>query len=148
VEGINAARAVQEDGIFHSVGDVLAAPELTLDSPYLAARRSILQKDSPLYDADYERIPQEIAALLQVNDGRFVIYAFGQSLKPATGSILNSGANFGMCTNYQITAESASRSVVRVDFPLSTNVTLKGLYKFDVRNPHVVVESFHLIPLD
>ncbi len=65
---------------------------------------------------------------------RFVIYAYGQSLRPANHSIVTSGPHFNLCTNYQITAEVAARAVVRVDGAPT--------------NSHVVVESFNFLPPD
>jgi hypothetical protein len=149
VEGINAARAAQPGGRFHRMADVLAAPELTVDSPYLALRKQYPQIESTLFDADFERIPQQIMSLLKLGDTRFIIYSYGQSLKPAANSILTSGAYFGMCTNYQITAEAASRAVVRVEFePLSNDPEDPNFEKPNVLRPHLVVESYNLIPAD
>jgi hypothetical protein len=89
----------------------------------------------------YERIPQQIMSLLRLGQTRFVIYSYGQTLRPAPNSIVtSSGQFFGLCTNYQITAEVATRAVVRVDnapTPLNTNAT-----------PHIVIESFNILPPD
>ena len=90
-------------------------------------------------DEVYERIPQQIMGLLRTGDQpRFLIYSYGQTLKPAAKSVIpNSifGNQFvGLCTNYQITAEVATRAVVRID----------GAPK----NPHMVVESFNVLPPD
>jgi hypothetical protein len=43
---------------------------------------------------------------------RFVIYAYGQTLKPASSRAF---LNNGVCTNYQIVAEAATRTVVRFE---------------------------------
>ncbi len=88
-----------------------------------------------LNDAVYERIPQQILGLLKCdNTPRFVVYSFGQTLKPAEASIVSSSQFFGLCTNYQIVAEAATRTVVRVDGAPD--------------NPRAVVESFNLLPPD
>jgi hypothetical protein len=47
---------------------------------------------------------------------------------------VTSGANFGLCTNYQVTAEVAIRSVIQVDDAPD--------------NPQVQLESFNLLPPD
>jgi hypothetical protein len=66
---------------------------------------------------------------------RFVVYSYGQALKPADRSIYTvSGPYFGLCTNYQVTAEVATRAVVRIDGAPA--------------NPHAVIESFHVLPPD
>jgi hypothetical protein len=75
---------------------------------------------------------------------RMVIYSFGQTLRPATRSRVTSGPFFGLVTNYQITAEVATRTVVRFD----------GVphYQFGaapvITNLHPVIESFNILPPD
>jgi hypothetical protein len=132
VNGINNARTNFPNRAFARLGDVLATPELTIASPYLiATNRAVIN------DAVIERIPQQILGLLHGGDQppRFVIYAYGQALKPAPKSIYTvSGPFFGLCTNYQITAEVAIRAVVRVDGAPS--------------KPRTVIESFNILPPD
>jgi hypothetical protein len=44
------------------------------------------------------------------------VYCFGQSLKPAANSLITApGVFYGMCTNYQVTGEFATKSVLRFD---------------------------------
>jgi hypothetical protein len=151
VHAINAVRATNTllfpDGAFHSVGDVLAVPELTYgpeltnSSPFL----NLSDRDVRMHSIDenmYERIPQQIMSLLRLDEGpRFVIYSFGQTLKPAPRSIITSGSFFGMCTNYQITAETATRAVVRIEgAPVPGRVNLA--------TPRLVMESFNVIGPD
>jgi hypothetical protein len=96
-----------------------------------------------LNDQAYERIPQQILGLLRVDTvPRFVIYAYGQALKPAEHSLVNSGGLFGLVTNYQVTAEVATRSVVRIEGVQST-----GNYR-SMTNLHPVIESFNILPPD
>jgi len=129
VAGLNRTRqTTQPGGKFDHIGGVLFTPELTVQSPY------INNGNNAVSDAVYERIPLEILSLLR-NDSspRFVVYAFGQSLKPAEHSIyLGGGQYFGMVTNYQITAEAVARAVIRVDNAPS--------------NPQIVVESYNVLP--
>ena len=69
-----------------------------------------------LNDAACERLPQQILGLLKCDHTpRFVVYSFGQTLKPAERSIVTSGPFVGLCTNYQIMAEAATRAVIRVE---------------------------------
>jgi hypothetical protein len=83
----------------------------------------------------YERLPQQVLGLLKGGEQpRFVIYAYGQALKPANNSIVTGGPYLGLCTNYQITAEVAIRAVVRIEG--ATN------------NPRAVTESFDVLPPD
>ncbi|MCX6890380.1 MAG: hypothetical protein NTX51_02490 [Verrucomicrobia bacterium] len=75
---------------------------------------------------------------------RVVVYTFGQTLKPAPRSRVTSGPFFGLCTNYQITAEVVTRSVVRFD----------GVPAYKQGNPepinklHPVIESFSVLPTE
>jgi hypothetical protein len=67
-------------------------------------------------DEVLEMIPQQTLSLLRTDEPRVVIYAFGQSLKPAPNSIVTRpGVFFGLCTNYVVTGEFATRTVVRFD---------------------------------
>jgi hypothetical protein len=132
VDGINRTRAngaLFPNLSFNHVGDVLYTPELTLASPFF-----VTNNPPSFGDEVYERIPQQIMSLLR-NDStpRFIVYSFGQALKPAEHSIyLGSGPFFGMVTNYQITAETATRAVVHVEGAPTS--------------PHVVVDSFNVLP--
>src|SRR5262249_30094074 len=93
------------------------------------------QQRTQLNDAAYERIPQQIFGLLRLDSSpRFVIYSYGQALKPAPRSIVTSGPFFGMCTNYQATAEVATRTVVRIDGAPD--------------HPHAVIEAFNVLQPD
>jgi hypothetical protein len=119
-----------------------ASPFLNLGNPATISLQSTTpgehltaQQRSLLNDAAYERIPQQILGLVRLDQApRFVIYAYGQSLKPAAHSIVTSGPFFGMCTNYQVTAEVATRSVVRIDGAPD--------------NPHAVIETFNVLQPD
>jgi hypothetical protein len=83
-----------------------------------------------LDDFAYEQIPQQILSLLRIGDSRFVIYAYGQALKPQ-----HIDPSTGVADNYQVTAEFATRTVVR----------LEGDPRGRVRT---VVESFNILPPD
>src|SRR5262249_56531396 len=103
VQGIANAQTNYPGRYFHRLGDVLATPELSINSPYLNTNAN----PATLTEEAYERIPQQILGLLKgADEPRFVIYSYGQSLKPAERSLVTSGAFFGLCTNYQVTAES------------------------------------------
>jgi hypothetical protein len=137
--GTNSARHV-----FSRLSDLLAVPEMTVASPFLNTNTSPTDQGYALNDAVIERLPQQIAGLLKVDTTpRFVIYAFGQTLKPeSTRAIVKSGTFAGLCTNYQIVAEAATRTVVRFD----------GIPPNQGTNPitalHPVIESFNVLPPD
>ncbi len=138
LNGINAQRAVRPGQVFHSLGELLSVPELTIGAggattqPFLDG--SVVGQVYGLTDAEEERIPQQIMSLLKVGDARFVVYCWGQSLKPADRSIVTSGPFFGICTNYQITGEMFTRAVVRVTGTAS--------------RPKPVIETFNILPTD
>jgi hypothetical protein len=129
----------------------MSVPELTTRSPFLnfadppGAPQGYTQQYA-FNDEAYERIPREILSLLKVGDARYVVYAFGQSLKPADKSIVTSASNpnyFGICTNYQITGEVFTRSVVKVanpDIPFGSTKT-----NF---NPRPVILNYNILPAD
>ncbi|MFN0068216.1 MAG: hypothetical protein ACKVYV_11325 [Limisphaerales bacterium] len=130
VDGINRTRTNRPAARFNYLGEVLATPELSDDSPYLRLTSGV--RGSPP-DAAVERIPQQILGLLNRDDPRVVIYGFGQSLKPAPDSaVVEPGRYFLMSTNYQITGEYATRAVVR--------------FEGDPRAPRAVVENFQVMP--
>ena len=120
--------------VFTNVGDILSVPALTTASPFLSTAANAITNDAVI-----ERLPQQVMNLLKAEDARYVIYGYGQSLKPADHSIyLGSGQYFGMCTNYQITGEVLTRAVVRVD-----NRPVPGQ---PLTQPRIVVESYNVIP--
>jgi hypothetical protein len=116
INGINSYRATltNQSYVFTSMGQILGVPLLTTASPYINTTNNP-NNDTNLTDAVYERIPQQIMGLLRVGTPRYAIFAYGQALKPANNSIVQSGPSFGMPTNYQITGEVLTKSVVRFD---------------------------------
>jgi len=138
-DGINAARAyfTNSDGVvgaFAHVGDILSVPAFTEWSPFL--NRSDDQHTAyDISDELYEWLPQQTLGLLRASSTpRYVVYCYGQTLRPAPGGVVTaSGQYFGLVTNYQITAESAARAVIRVD-----NATTKA--------PRVIIESYVPLP--
>ncbi len=105
-------------GAFEHTGDILRVPALTEQSPFLNWNNTA-QQHAGISDAVYEWLPQQIMGLLRVSaTPRYVVYCYGQALRPAPGSqVLSAGIpnTFGMVTNYQVVAESAARAVIRVD---------------------------------
>jgi hypothetical protein len=137
--GINRTRNSSAfGGSFKRTGDILATPELTVTSPFLN-RSSDIQTQRGIDDATYERLPQMLMSLLRGGDQpRFAIYAYGQTLKPANRSKVMSGQYAGMVTNYQVTAEFATRTVVRIN----TVTNQAGM------QAQAVTESFNILPPD
>jgi hypothetical protein len=110
--GINAFRTNYPNGIFHKIGDILGAAALTTQSPFL-----VTNGISPANCSDeiVERIPQQTLSLLKVGEPQFVIFAFGQALKPKGLPFLSAGAlNNNIYTNYEITGETVTRTVCHV----------------------------------
>jgi hypothetical protein len=144
INAINTRRATNYAGntpfgVFTNLGDILSVPELTVASPFINTNND--PQGQVMSDGVYERIPQQVLGLLKVGQPRYVIYAYGQSLKPADHSILQSSAvpgAFGLCTNYQITGELETRTVVRFD-----NSPMAGS---KITQPRAVIESFNVLP--
>ena len=130
---------------FRRLGDILEVEELTVMSPFLD-RTEFKYPEWGVNDAAMERIPQQILSLLKVGDPRFVVYAFGQALRPAEQSILTSGNYVGMCTNYQITGEAVTRTVLQIrgtagqDVPDDPYINAPG--------PRPVIETFNILRSD
>jgi hypothetical protein len=140
------------------LGDILATPQLSVMSPFLNTNGtggvSGTGLASPgangINDAIMERIPQQIMSLLTLNQNpRFVIYSFGQTLHPADHSLVIGGQFNGLCTNYQITAESATRAVVRVE-GTSDPQFVGGRVDSQGRSypPRIVVEQYNVLGPD
>jgi hypothetical protein len=124
--GINNARSLQPNDAFHHLGTLLTSPLLTIGSPFLGTNANYLP------DEAVEAIPQQVMGLLKVGYPQFVIYGFGQSLKPK--NIYFGAANFNLCTNYQITGEYAVRMVCHVTGSP------------DASNAKIQVDSYTILP--
>ncbi|MGA0407334.1 MAG: hypothetical protein ACO3PR_04510 [Limisphaerales bacterium] len=115
---------------------MLAAPALTILSPFLASDETVSYQ-SGIDDMAYERIPQQVMSLLKADEPRVTIYAYGQALRPASQSLrseLNPPRLFNICTNYQVVGEYLFRRVVGFDG--------------SVTNLQATVESESVLPFD
>jgi hypothetical protein len=141
VTNINSTRTnfVNADGVtgvFEHAGDILTVPMLTGNSPFLNWNNAF-QQQLGISDEVYEWLPQQMMGLVRCSTSpRYVVYCYGQTLKPAPNGLVTGGPSFGLCTNYQVTAESVVRAVVRVD----PHVTPTGT------NYSAVVESYNVVP--
>jgi hypothetical protein len=61
--GVSSVRASQPGGTFTNLGDVLAVPELSVNSPWL----DFSDDTYPPSDADYEWVPSQLLALLRAD---------------------------------------------------------------------------------
>lgn len=130
-QSINAQRntAMGNGKPFALTGQVLGTPGLTVGGIAQFSRNWSS-------DQDDERIPLQILSRLRVEDEPIVVvYAWGQSLKPAL--INTSGVNVGLVGNYVVTGQVGTRTVLRIkNFnPAITN-----------QPPRMVVESFKALP--
>ena len=144
VANINATRAngnLFPGNSFTHLGDVLAAPALSEASPFLNTSTTA-QLAGGISDEMYEWLPQQALPLLKVSTTpRYVIYGYGQSLRPAQGATYSgAGSLFGLVTNYQVMAESAVRAVVQVHPQVTA--TVNGY----VTNYTTTVESYDILP--
>jgi hypothetical protein len=142
VSSINNARANYPQQTFTHIGDLLRAPALTENSPYLNWADAA-QRQNGISDELYEWLPQQTLGLLRLSrTPRYVIYGYGQALRPAPGGTELSGPYFNLVTNYQVTAESALRAVIRVNQNITTNTN--GIPTGT--NYTTTVESYNLLP--
>jgi hypothetical protein len=134
--GINEARAVftNADGVvgtFEHAGDILSAPALTEQSPFLNLTGN--QQHYGINDELYEWLPQQMMGLLRLGEPRYVLYCYGQSLRPAPGGqVLSGGAFFQLVTNYTVAAETGVRAVIRIE-------------DANTSKPRAVVESYNVL---
>jgi len=168
-DGTNAFSFIRFPGqTFRHVGDILAVPQLTQESPFLhlsnyvnnAWVEDLAQKTNGISDEMYEWLPQQTMSLLRCSSSpRYVIYCYGQTLKPAPNGIYMGSDHFGLVTNYQVVSETATRAVVRfgstltnIPAPLAywTNgVYVTNWYSLPVlTNNNAVIEQFNLLPPD
>ena len=162
VAGINSTRTnttlfpKHAFGTRFGVGDILAVPALTEQSPFLHRSNYVnsawvddpAQKEYGISDEMYEWLPQQTLSLLRDSgDPRYVIYCYGQTLKPAPNGVVTSGATsaFGMVTNYQVVAETATRAVVQFKSVVVTN-SLNPLRL--QTNYSATLEQFNPLPPD
>lgn len=106
---------VNPDGVFPKLGSILQVPTLSDRAPFLSQNigwtNAVRVGDEVL-----ERLPQQVLSLLRADEPRFVVYSFGQTLKPAQGAVnLRPGPLYGIVTNYVITGEYVTKTVLRLD---------------------------------
>ncbi len=138
--GVYVAQVIT-NGIFDSIGGILGNSAFSLQSPYLVRpgltpATLTTHRDFAWTDDIVERIPQQILSLVQMDEPRFVVYAFGQTLRPAPQSLATDASFYNLCTNYQITAEVVTKTAFRVDGELNNPA-----------NPlRAVVEEYRILP--
>jgi hypothetical protein len=141
VTNLNATRTsfVNADGVagtFEHAGDILSVPALGEQSPFLNWSDPN-QRQNGISDEVYEWLPQQMMGLVRGSTTpRYVVYCYGQTLKPAPNGLVTDSSFFKLCTNYQVMAESIVRAVVRVDKHATSNGT----------NYSAVVESYNVLP--
>jgi hypothetical protein len=147
VNGINRTRLWFTNGLYASVGQILAVPELTLQSPFLYLS-DVRFRQMGISEEAYEMIPRQVLSLIRSDEPRFVIYAFGQALQPAPDSLIKNAASeyYNLCTNYQITAEMATKTVIRFENTARKIGSAVAPGQRMVLRP--VVESFEQLPAD
>jgi hypothetical protein len=147
---INGVRATLANGVFHHVGEILQSPLLTEQSPFIQLTNNVPpsgtvpdnnRRDYDISDEVYEWLPQQMMGLVRLDaQPRYVIYAFGQTLKPAPAGTILSSQYYGLVTNYQVMAESAVRAVVTVQSTV-TNLPTGPLTNYTTK-----VESYNVLP--
>jgi hypothetical protein len=128
---------------FQSVGEICSVETLSVGSPLL---ENVEYDESnpgrtfrPVPDEVVERIPQQILSLLKAEEPRYVVYAWAQTLKPAPGAVVTApGPFFGLSTNYVVTGEFATKTVLRFEGALSTNAPVTQTLRSVVEDHRVL----------
>jgi hypothetical protein len=128
---------------FQSVGEICSVETLSVGSPLL---ENVEYDESnpgrtfrPVSDEVVERIPQQILSLLKAEEPRYVVYSWAQTLKPAPGAVVTApGPFFGLSTNYVVTGEFATKTVLRFEGALSTNAPVTQTLRSVVEDHRVL----------
>lgn len=128
---------------FESLGEICSVDTLSVGSPFLQDVQ--YNEDFPnrpvrdVPDEVIERIPQQILSLLKSDEPRYVVYAWAQTLRPAPGATITApGPFYGMATNYVVTGEFATKTVLRIEGALTETAPV-------TRNLRAVVEDHRVI---
>ena len=145
VTGINQTRATTLNsdgvpGVFEHVGSILRTPQLSEQSPFLTK----LDPTSQISDEMVEWLPQQMLSLVRVGSPRYVIYAYGQGLKPAPAP--NNGVFVGgsICPTITSGVGMRMRAVARIE----TMRTNRNDGTITVTPPRAVIEKFNILPPD
>ena len=115
LQATNNGAVVNANGVFPNLGSILQVPTLSDRAPFLRQDLNWPRLRN-VSDEVLERLPQQILSLLRADEPRFVIYSYGQTLKPAPNAVsLRPGPLYGMTTNYTITGEYVTKTVLRLD---------------------------------
>jgi hypothetical protein len=125
VDAIQSARAVQSNQFFQDVGDILAVPQLTVESPFLN-----LALTNGITDEAYEIIPAQLLPLLRADSVGSAGLANGQLLVQFTGYDFHP---------YAIQVSSNLLDWVGV----STNYPVNGMFGFTNTTPINVIPQFY-----
>lgn len=107
-------------GTFTNLGSILSVPTLSDRAPFVVADPTA----SRVTDEVVERLPQQILSLLRADEPLVTVYAYGQSLKPAPNAFfLRPGPFYGMVTNYVVTGEVATKTLLRFEGPTANPTT-------------------------
>jgi hypothetical protein len=120
VSGIAQTITNNPGGYFPNMGSIFATPALSDGAPFLKlpTTAAAWKGQTNLTDEVIERLPQQVLSLLRADEPKVVVYSFAQTLKPAPNSIVTTpGSLFGLCTNYVVTGEYSTKSVLRFDGP-------------------------------
>jgi hypothetical protein len=113
--GINLTNGVRSSTLLQASAEICAVDTLSVGSPFLQGRE-LFSANGAVADEVLESLPQQIMGLLKSDSPRYVVYAWAQTLRPAPDAVVTSpGRYFGMVTNYQVTGEFATKTLLRVE---------------------------------
>jgi hypothetical protein len=113
---IETARTTQPGQLFADVGNILATPQLSMNSPFLNWNDSV-QQQKGISDEAYETIPSQLLPLLRADSIGSAVSANGQVILQFTG-----------CEGHSYAVQVSSNLVDWVG--LSTNFPTGGIFSF------------------
>lgn len=128
---------VAPGGTFTNLGSILSVPTLSDRAPFLAADNTgATAMGANVTDEVVERLPQQILSLLRADEPTVAVYAYGQSLKPAPNAFyLKPGNFYNMVTNYVVTGEFATKSLLRFEGTPNAPTTKVEDHRILFQNP-------------
>ena len=127
--GVVAAKDAQPNQFFNNIGDILLAPQLTVDSPWLNTS-NIEQQDYAITDTAYEAIPAQLLLLLRPDS-------------IGTLFLTNGGVNLQFSGSDALSYELQQSTDLVHWTGISTNTPVQGVFNFVIPSAPNLPQQFY-----